>query len=162
MHVALRALPLVEARALLAGSVPTEQSARWHPQYPTADTVDALRMLDAAHEALGVPLTEEPSWWLHQIVVADQVVGDVGFHGPPAAERWVEIGYQVVPDRRGRGIATAAVAQLLPLAWRQGVDEVRAETDPDNFASQWVLRSNGFVQGADQVFRLARPQPAEP
>jgi predicted acetyltransferase len=53
------------------------------------------------------------------------------------------IGYAIVPWKRGRGYATRALAQLLPDAWRQGLDYVELTTDPDNVASQQVILANG-------------------
>lgn len=55
------------------------------------------------------------------------------------------IGYAVVPWKRGRGHATAALAQTLPLARAEGLRYVEITTDPDNFASQHVIEANGGV-----------------
>jgi RimJ/RimL family protein N-acetyltransferase len=63
----------------------------------------------------------------------------------------------VVPERRGRGIATAACRQLLELAWRQGADTVLAETEDGNLASRQVLRRNGFRARPDGTFAIGRP-----
>jgi RimJ/RimL family protein N-acetyltransferase len=103
-------------------------------------------------------LTTVPTWWVLEVLVDGEVVGDAGFHGPPAAAGpvEVEIGYAVVPERRGRGIATAACGELLALAWRQGADTVLAETEPDNLASRRVLLGNGFRARADGTFAIGR------
>jgi RimJ/RimL family protein N-acetyltransferase len=158
--VSLRAVPVVEVRALLGGWISTSTQTPWHPEYPQAETFDGWSMLLSAHETMGLlgPSAPVPPWWVHQIVVADQVVGDIGFHGPPpdGGPRLVEIGYGVVPDQRRQGIATAACALLLDLAWRDGADLVTARTDADNLASQRVLLSNGFVPLPDGSFRVTR------
>lgn len=154
--VELRPWPLVTARALLAGQrVP---AADWHEDYPLPDTTTALAMVLAAYEVDG-PLTEAPRWWVQQVLCDGQVVGDVGFHGPPAADGpvEVEIGYGIVPPCRGRGIATAACGQLLELAWRQGAGTVLAETEPPNLASRRVLQRLGFRQRPDGTFAISRP-----
>lgn len=52
-------------------------------------------------------------------------------------------GYSVVPWRRGRGIATAALALLLPEARRRGLAHVELTTDADNLPSQAVILRNG-------------------
>jgi GNAT superfamily N-acetyltransferase len=158
--VTLRPWPWATAHALVAGrGVAAADRAGWHPQYPTPDTLDALAMLIGAYEVEG-PLNEAPPWWVLEVVVDGEVVGDAGFHGPPAAEGpvEVEIGYAVVPEHRGRGIATAACAQLLELAWGQGADTVLAETEPTNFASRRVLQRNGFLERPDGVFAIGRPE----
>ena len=137
---------MAAARRLVAG-VPPEPAdyAAWHPDYPLPDTVDALQLLLAAHEAMGTQ-ADLPRWWVHEIRVAGEVVGDVGFHGPPAADGpvVVEIGYAVVPSLRGHGVASRACALLLEQAWRDGAERVLADTEPDNLASRAVLRRNGF------------------
>lgn len=55
------------------------------------------------------------------------------------------VGYSVVPWQRRRGHATAALAQLLPLARAEGLRWVWITTDPDNRASQRVIEANGGV-----------------
>ena len=57
------------------------------------------------------------------------LVGWGGFKGPPDADGAVEIGYAVAPAWEGRGVATAAVAELLREAWAApGVRRVLAHT----------------------------------
>lgn len=155
--VTLRAVRVREVRALLDGrAVP---GSRFHPDYPQPESLDAMAMLVGAHEAVtGTRLVRRPDWWIHQIVLDAVVVGDIGFHGPPAPEPpyGVEIGYVVVPGVRGRGVATRACGLLLQWAWRGGADVVQAETEPDNVASARVLAKNGFVRGADGGWSVSR------
>ena len=155
--------PLAVARRLVAGRLEAGDGAHWHPGYPLADTVDALSMVLGAHEAMGT-LGSLPRWWVHEIRLQGQVVGDVGFHGPPldgslagSGKAVVEIGYAVVPELRGAGIASRAVALLLDLAWRDGATQVLAETDDDNAASQAVLVRSGFRRRLSGDWALARP-----
>jgi RimJ/RimL family protein N-acetyltransferase len=103
---------------------------------------------------------DAPVWWLYGIVVDGLVVGDAGFHGPPAPGRpvGVEIGYQVVAEYRGRGLATRACGLLLELAWAHGADLVRADAEPGNLASRAVLRANGFRPTADGDFVVPAPR----
>lgn len=49
------------------------------------------------------------------------------------------IGYGVEPSSRRRGYATAALRQMLPLAWEVGLTHVDIVTDPENIASQRVI-----------------------
>jgi RimJ/RimL family protein N-acetyltransferase len=158
----LRRVPLAEARLMLAGRPTPAMQACWHPEYPQADSLDALAMLAAADQAMDGELRSAAIvWGMWQIVVDDLVVGDIGFHGPPAdpAAASVEIGYNVVPAWQGRGVATKACRAIVQRAWRDGAVLVRAETEPDNAASQTVLARNGFRLGADHVWRLERPVP---
>lgn len=58
------------------------------------------------------------------------------------------IGYGVIPRARGRGVASDALRQMLPLAWEQGLQYVDVVTDPENIASQRVIANAGgtFVE----------------
>lgn len=55
------------------------------------------------------------------------------------------IGYAVVPWKQGRGLATGALAALLPEAQALGLRWVELTTDEDNTASQRVIAANGGV-----------------
>ena len=55
------------------------------------------------------------------------------------------IGYSVVPWKRRRGYASAAVAQMLGHARGEGLDYVYITTIPENVASQGVIEKNGGV-----------------
>ena len=152
----LRLLPLEEAQLMVAGRPTPAMQAAWHPEYPLADTLEGLTWLLAAHQALGGPYPESP-WWSYQLVVDGQAVGDIGFHGPLDEHQQVSIGYQVVPSARRRGLATAACAQIIQLAWSAGARRLLASTDVDNVASQRVLRRNGFRTDDGRTFAIDRP-----
>ena len=103
----LRSLPRSEADALVLGQGAPPAGLGWDVDYPSEATLDALGLLRLAHGAAGTTATgDHLPWWLHQIVVTgtrqDLIVGDIGFHGPPASASpaVVEIGYHVVPGWR--------------------------------------------------------------
>ena len=68
----------------------------------------------------------------------------------------VEIGYALVEAVRGRGIGSAACAEVLAVAWSDGARTVIAETEPDNAASRRVLVKCGFVLRPDSIFEVRR------
>jgi [ribosomal protein S5]-alanine N-acetyltransferase len=87
----------------------------------------------------------DPAWLLHLIVEGRTVVGMGGFTGPPC-DGEVEIGYQVAPAHRGRGVATAAVRVWVARARAAGLRRVVARTGVGADASVAVLRRAGFTR----------------
>lgn len=89
----------------------------------------------------------------YQILVSGQVVGGIGFHGPPR-EGLVEVGYGVVPGVRRQGVATEALRQILDVAAGfEQVNRVCGRTTPDNVASQRVMLGVGMqLVGRDPDF----------
>jgi [ribosomal protein S5]-alanine N-acetyltransferase len=76
----------------------------------------------------------------------DTVVGYASFANlTPAPLCGATIGYWVDPGEQGRGLASAAVAELLVVAGERGVHRLEAATAPTNVGSQKVLTNNGFV-----------------
>ncbi len=81
---------------------------------------------------------------------AQPFAGSIGLrwmhgHAPLPPHVLGHIGYSVVPWRRRQGLATWALAAMLPLARQQGMKRLEITTDPANLASQRVIQSNGGV-----------------
>ena len=148
-------LPLVtpeEAADMIAG----RRRAHWHVDYPRQDDQDAASMVRGS----------DP-WGPRHVVRAFDglVVGSIGFYGPPEEVDGVleaEIGYGLVAEARGRGVATEAVRALLQHADSAGV-RVRASVVPGNSASLRVLASCGFTDlrgsNGEGELVMARPLP---
>lgn len=149
-----------EAAEMLQG----RRRPAWHPDYPRKDDLDAVSMIpaDGASPA-------DLSWSPRHVVRAFDglVVGSIGFFGPPSAGPdgvpEVEIGYGLVADARGRGVATEAIGGLLAHTDRLGV-RVRASVAPDNTASVRVLAKCGFTElrGSDEDGNLVMARPLPP
>lgn len=79
----------------------------------------------------------------------DRVLGEVGVFGDDLTDR-AELGYQVLPSARGRGVASAAAGLAAAYALRPadegglGARRLVALSAADNDASNGVLRSAGF------------------
>jgi [ribosomal protein S5]-alanine N-acetyltransferase len=86
---------------------------------------------------------EQADWWLHLFHDDERLVGFGGFAGPPE-DGVVEIGYEIGPEFRGRGYATAAARALVAKAAAAGVDTVIAFTRAEENPSTGVLRRVGF------------------
>lgn len=92
-------------------------------------------------------------WPVFGIVLpeTDELVGHVGYHGPPGANARndpsaVEVGYTVFPEHRRQGLATEAVRALVDAARTQGVERVVASVSPKNEPSLRLVRGLGFVE----------------
>jgi [ribosomal protein S5]-alanine N-acetyltransferase len=86
-------------------------------------------------------------WGTRFFVVGEPrtLVGWGGFKGPPR-DGAVELGYAVAPSWEGRGVASAAVRELLGEAWAAPeVQAVLAHTLAGPGASVRVLEKTGFV-----------------
>lgn len=149
----LEPVPAVVAAAMRAG----ERSPSWHPDFPRDDDLAAVEVAGVAQP-----------WGARLVVraVDGLVVGTIGFFGPPqpAADGTAEaeVGFGLVADARGRGVATEALTGLLAEADRAGV-RIRARVAPDHRASLRVLAKAGFTElrGPTEAgeLELARPVP---
>ena len=87
-------------------------------------------------------------WGLHLVFDEDgALVGNAGWKGEPVDDA-AELGYAVAPSRRGRGIATAVVRELLARARDAGVRTVVAHTLAEPSPSTSVLVRCGFANVA--------------
>jgi len=122
---------------------------RWHPRYPRKDDVDASTMV-----------RDGDPWGPRHIVLDRLAVGSIGCFGPPV-DGETEIGYGLVEEARGRGVATEAVQALVAETERAGV-RLRASVAPDNTASLRVLAKCGFTElrGGTEDGELVMARPA--
>lgn len=124
----------------------------WADGYPMEGDQRACQAYLRQLPLMGGPARSDPFGY-YQILFDGEVVGGIGFHGPPRGGL-VEVGYGVVPVARGRGVATGSLRLMLQVAG--GFVEVRrvcGRTSPDNVASQRVMQAAGmrFV-GRDPEF----------
>jgi [ribosomal protein S5]-alanine N-acetyltransferase len=148
-----------EAAAMLAG----HRRPTWHAAYPRQDDLDGISMIPVRPDT---DAAADLSWSPRHIVRAfdDLVVGSIGFFGPPSPSDdgvlEAEIGYGLVEDARGHGVASEAVAGLLVHTDRAGV-RVRASVEPGNTASVRVLAKCGFTElrGSDEDGNLVMGRP---
>ncbi len=74
------------------------------------------------------------------------LVGDCGFLGKPDHFGKVEIGYSVLPEERGAGIASEMVEQLVSIGLKRGASSIVARTSVTNTSSIRVMEKCGFEQ----------------
>ena len=87
---------------------------------------------------------DEAEWWMHFFISESALIGSGGFVGPPQ-DGVVEIGYELAPAFRGKGLGTAAAGALVEKARATGaVTTVIANTLAHDNPSTGVLRRLGF------------------
>lgn len=118
-----------------------ELQARVPPSWPGADFARMLpRLADGPDDG---PVAAPTRLIIH---AADRaVIGEAGFHGPPDRTGTVEIGYSIVPEYRGQGLASEATRALIEAAFASpGIRRIIAECLQDNGASLRVLEKLGM------------------
>ncbi|GAA2913723.1 hypothetical protein GCM10010517_80290 [Streptosporangium fragile] len=107
------------------------------PEFPQAIsfTLDLLRQRP-----------DEGEWWMYFFLdsASGDLVGSGGYKGAPV-DGAVEIGYEIAPGFRRRGLGGAAADALVARAFQHGeVTRVTAHTLAGDAASGGVLRNAGF------------------
>jgi predicted acetyltransferase len=127
------------------------------PGYPGADyTLSTLADPDVFAEFcertvdLARPESPRPAGWVTGtylwMVEDDEVLGRISLRHaltPFLLEVAGHIGYAVRPSARGRGVATRALALMLPVAAARGIDPALVTCDEANVASRRVIEANG-------------------
>lgn len=122
-----------EAADMLAG----RRHDRWHPSYPRPDDVAAATLVR--------PAVEPDRGWGPRHVVFDRLaVGTLGCFAPPEQGE-AEVGFGLVPEARGRGLATEGLGALIRAVDLAGIG-LRARVSPDNPAALRVLAVCGFTE----------------
>jgi RimJ/RimL family protein N-acetyltransferase len=140
IHITTRAT----ARRVARARRDPEADLVWADGYPLEGDRRACEAYLSQLPVLGGGSRSSPFGY-YQIVLDGQVVGGIGFHGPPR-DGLAEVGYGVVPSVRGQGVATGALRLVLDLATGlDGVSRVCGRTSPDNVASQKVMLGAGMT-----------------
>ena len=138
-----------------ADMVAGRRQDRWHPDYPRRTDVDAATLVSAGD-----------TWGPRHVVLGHRAVGSIGCFGPPGPPGdegeppETEVGYGLVEEVRGAGLATEALGALVAEADRLGV-RLRAGVDPTNVASLKVLARCGFTElrGSNEDGELVMVRP---
>jgi [ribosomal protein S5]-alanine N-acetyltransferase len=145
--------PLVPADAGELAALYRTNRAFLAPFEPTRDEdyFTAEGQLERIEQA--VAAAAEGREWRFVILDGDAIAGTIGLtHVARGALQCANVGYLVDRSRNGRGLATAALADIVAFAFGEcGLHRLEAGTLVDNLASQRVLEKNGFER-----FGLAR------
>ncbi|MFF5127745.1 GNAT family N-acetyltransferase [Streptomyces syringium] len=124
----------------LAAVLDVRRLAHWAEDFPAEGDRAIAGFMSEQPECL------QETYGQRQIVERETglVVGAIGLFWPPA-DRAVEVGYGIVPSRRGRGYATEATRALAGFVLTApGVDTVYADIELSNPASGRVLEKAGL------------------
>ncbi len=143
-------------RLLLVPVRPQNASALWRvlqepglrdfQDLPSVDAAQFRRTVASRPPALTPEAVGRFEWLIYRIEPAERAaLGWVSLRVGDREPTNAEIGYSVVRERRGRGVATEAVSAILVEAFETAkLRKVRAYCVPDNRASREVLIRNGF------------------
>lgn len=124
-----------ENRAYFAASIPDRGDAYF-------------ANFDQRHREL-LTLQDAGSDYFHVLVEPDgSIVGRVNL-AYVTEDRSAELGYRIAEHAAGRGLATAAVREVIELAKSYGLTSLKAETTLDNAASRVILARVGFEPTGD-------------
>ncbi|HKP74213.1 MAG TPA: GNAT family N-acetyltransferase [Longimicrobiaceae bacterium] len=129
--------------ALLEAAVPES----WPPELYDEDARQwTLRAVEETPDAAG--------WWMYYVVGDEpggrELVGVVGYKGPPTEDGTVEVGYGILPEYRRRGYAVEATRALIGRAFGfPQVTRVVAETYPHLVPSLGVMGRCGLTFAGD-------------
>ena len=95
---------------------------------------------------------DEQGWWTYFPIHKqdNKLIGSGGYKGKPASDGSVEIGYEISPDYRNRGLATEMTKGLIMHAFKDDkVKSIIAHTLGEENPSTKVLQKCGFVKVAE-------------
>jgi len=147
VSVVLECASVPELTVIAAAQIPGAIAAR------VAES--ALPPAFVARRALDQLGQGKPALWPGLFYIAcgkgGRIVGTCGFKDE-AKDGVVEIGYGVSPRHQGRGIATAAVSEMLRIAFQNDATvKVLAEVSPANLRSTRVVRKLGFAASGSRT-----------
>lgn len=126
-------------RAELAAALEVNVPDNWPP-----DLYDRPAM-EYSLAQLVDPSMQGWSFWYLVVTEVNELAGLCGFKGRPDSGGSVEIGYSILSQHRGTGLATEAAMRLIGWAFtHREVREVSAETLPHLKSSIRVLEKNGM------------------
>jgi ribosomal-protein-alanine N-acetyltransferase len=102
-----------------------------------------LAMIDA-----GIEKNEAINWAI-TIKGSKKLLGIIGFYRTKHEHFRSEIGYMLLPEIHGKGIASEAVKIVVDFGFNEmKLHSIEAVIDPKNGASERVLQKNGFIKEA--------------
>jgi aminoglycoside 6'-N-acetyltransferase len=139
-------VPPLTIRVMTPGDAAAVRAARVHPDNERYNGWRPATVLEVVEHALAQdPATIGVEPGTVQLVIEEhgQFVGDFGVQTPDALPV-VELGLEIVPEAKRRGIATRATRLLLDALFAAEIHRVVARVDPRNEPSVRLFRRLGF------------------
>ncbi|MCZ4501085.1 MAG: yjdG-like N-acetyltransferase [Marmoricola sp.] len=151
-HLILLTLPLECLDALISGDLPAASAAAGIVLTDYFSGPETVWLWKIRAEQLRERPGDAP--WIARAafsVTENTVVGHAGFHSAPDDVGMVEVAYEVQPEFRRRGYATAMLAALVDRAVAEpSVRVIRASVSPDNAGSLATIAHFGFHRAGEQ------------
>jgi RimJ/RimL family protein N-acetyltransferase len=123
---------------------------RLRPEWPDENDEHFLR-----HRLTEMREDPESEPWFTRAMVdpaTREMIGHIGFHGPPNDGVWLELGYTVFPEHRRKGYAIEAAEALMTYARAEhGIKRFVLSISPENAPSLAMAAKMGFVRCGEQM-----------
>ena len=107
------------------------------------EALEHLTMIDSGIE------NNEAINWAITIKGSSKLLGIIGYYRTKHEHYRSEIGYMLLPEIHGKGIASEAVGIVVEFGFHEmKLHSIEAVIDPRNGASEKVLQKNGFIKEA--------------
>ncbi|HEY4617196.1 MAG TPA: GNAT family N-acetyltransferase [Flavobacterium sp.] len=107
------------------------------------DALEHIAMIDAKIE------NQEGINWAITLKGSPKLIGIIGHYRIRPENYRAELGYMLLPQFHGKGIIPEAIKEVVKYGFEEmKLHSIEAIIDPDNIASEKVLRKNGFVKEA--------------
>ncbi|ULQ58646.1 GNAT family N-acetyltransferase [Brucepastera parasyntrophica] len=134
--------------AILNGTLNELSEYHHNEEWPEKDLQEAFPVFKELLEKNG---NDGFNLWLITEKKDNQIIGSAGYIGEPDNDGNIEIGFGIIPSKRGKGFCTEAVKALLTWGLRQ--DEVAcitARCDKSNMVSRRTIIKLGFEYTGDE------------
>ncbi len=141
----LRLVPVTTENAELLWKVLQEPDLRDYQDLPDLDLGQFLHAVSERPRQLEPGAIGRFEWLVYFDAAAPDAIGWVSLRIAERTRSTAEIGYSIVRELRGRGLATEAVSGLVEEGFRNArLRRIRAYCVPNNLSSRAVLHRNGF------------------
>lgn len=120
------------------------ETMKYIPRPLTKNNEDALAHIDMIEAKI---ISNEGINWAVTLMGNPKLVGLIGLYRIQPEHHRAEIGYMILPEFGGKGIATESIKAVLDYGFHDlKLHSIEAVIDPENRASEKVLLKTGFIK----------------